>query len=235
MSSKKRVFTIYGIFAILIIGIFIFLFNHTTKIVLLDVEGYTPIKNDPLAREFAPSIIAQAEEDEPIGLYYRAAKDEFGNTYIAYHFLWEKEVNNNKGIKPFLNRILYTGGLKLQSKIFGKGDIEVIEVKLNANDEIVQVTYEIPEDYDENDFSVKHETIVKNDNISYPLKFKVASWNHLFEYVDGKNEISSDYKEYKLVPNYFADELWNEYEMVKEKEKISKKSRAHFEYERISY
>lgn len=192
------------------------------------VKGYTAINDNNLAKQFAPSfIIDKAEYEKPIALYYRMSKDAKGNTYIAYHPTWEKEVNNAEGLLPYINRVIYTGGLSLQRYIFGKGDIESIEVVLNSDKKISKLSFETAENYSDNAATVTHKKVTLTENLNTPLVFHVMSWNHLF--TQETNNRNSEVV--KLNPEYFSKKLWDEYEMIKDKKDIFKKNRAHFDYE----
>ena len=94
---------------------------------------------------------------------------------------------------------------------------------------IGQVEYETAEDYDPSKFGVKHKTILRKEQHKEPVVFKVMSWNHLFDYVGDNASNSSDY--IRITPVYFTQKLWEEYEMVKEKESFFSRSRAHKPYE----
>lgn len=230
--KKKLLITI--IIAIIFMAI-IFVVKIPTKHNSKDVEGYTPIRNDSLASEFTPEILNNKEFGEPLDMLYRAGKDKEGNTYIAYHILWKEEKNNTGGVLPFLNRTLYTGGLKLQQKMYGKCDIEVIEIKLDKDKNIVGVKYETASDYNPKEFSVKHEPIEVNKKLQAPIRFKVVSWNHLFDMVDSKQvQDDKNFNLIKLEPQYFSEADWQKYEMFKETETRVKKNRAHYIYERES-
>lgn len=231
-QSSKRLKIILSFFITFIICFILYL-SMPTKIHTLDIGTFTPIRNDELAKKFTPSIFTSSKDDIPKNIFYRAAIDNTGNTHIAYHILWDKEVNNSSGILPLLNRCLYTGGLKIQEKIFGKGDIEVIEVILDKHGHPTKLSYETAKDYDPTAFSVTHETIVKATNSQIPLNFEVVSWNHMFHHIEDSTELENLVKTH-LQPEYFEDELWMEYEIFKEKERIFNKSRAHYIYERKS-
>lgn len=208
-------------------GLFYFL-NSTTKINSMDVPGYIPRKFDEFAKMYAPKLISSSY-GEPIALYYRASEDDLKNIHITYHFVWEKEENASSGVKPFFSRNIYTGGLKIQKMMFGKGDIEIVSLVVNPPGKIISAEYETAENYSDADFSVKHKTIELKEELKNPLLFKVVSWNHLFELVkDGAEESEG----LKLTPTYFNEKLWQEYEMVKVNETRLKKSRAHKIYER---
>jgi hypothetical protein len=194
------------------------------------IPGFTPIKDDEFAKKYAPLLEPGSEHGEPFGLYYRASKDEAGNTYITYHYFWEKEENTGSGIGPFFSRNIYTGGLKLQKSMFGKGDIELVSFVIDPAGKIQQVEYETAENYDPGKFGVKHKHIERKEIHKEPILFKVISWNHLFNFV--QDNASNSVNPIRLTPIYFNQALWEEYGMVKEKESFFSRSRAHKPYER---
>lgn len=207
----------------------------TDKFISLDtIPNFTPIKDDELAKRYAPLLISRSEHGDPFGLYYRASKDVEGNTYITYHYFWEKEENAfGTGVGPFFSRNIYTGGLKLQKTMFGKGDIELVSFIIDPSGKIQHVEYETAENYDPNKFGVKHKHIERNGFHKEPLLFKVMSWNHLFNYVqDNASNANNSTNVIRLTPVYFNEKLWQEFEIVKEKESFFSRSRAYKEYEK---
>ncbi|MEM7180709.1 MAG: hypothetical protein AAF518_07340 [Spirochaetota bacterium] len=193
-----------------------------------DVPGFSPIRDDSFAEKYRPFLLLADKEIPPEKLLYRASKDAQGNIHLAYHFVWAKEENTHSGFYPFLSRNLYTGGLSLQKVLFGKEDVELISLVMSPTREILQVTYEIPENYSPSDFSVKHRTVTEKDNLSFPLVFQVISWNHLVKRIPSpaKKQLFS------LPVRYFDRELWREYSMVKDSESTFNRHRAHRLYER---
>lgn len=228
----KRGLKIVILVLILITTAVIIVLNIPIKQFSNEVGDFLVIRDDEIAKKYAPIVLTTNEYGQATNLYYRAAKDKEGNVYIAYHFLWTTEANKTKGLKPFLNRYLYTGGLSLQRFMYGKGDIEVIEIKLDNKGKVERITFETPENYDPYAFSVKHKKVVLEGDIEQNPKFKVASWNHLFYYVHDDKKIEGNFIENKLEPSYFEENLWNEYKMFKDKETILRKNRDHYEYER---
>ena len=222
------------IFFLFIISFFLFSCSETEKpehYISADVvENFYPIKDDTLAEKYAPLLEAGSKYGDPYALYYRASIDNEENRHITYHYAWEKEENSGSGIGPFLSRNIYTGGLKLQKVLFGKGDVELVSFIIDPSGKIVQVEYETAENYDPKKFAVTHLHIVRDEFHQEPVLFKVISWNHLFNYV--KDNASHSENTIKLKPQYFTEKLWREYEMVKEKETFFSRSRAHKEYER---
>ncbi len=188
-----------------------------------------PIKDQALAEKFIPQIIDENNSGLPYQVLYRAGKDNADNIYLAYHFIWKNEHNDNSGLLPLLNRLIYTGGLSLQKVMFGKNDIEVIMLKINSKDEICSLIYETAESYNPQDFSVKHKTIEICATIEPPVCLKVISWNHLFTYLP---DYSNNTQSTKIPLLYFSQFLWNDFTMLKKTETMLKKSRAHFAWER---
>lgn len=209
--------------ALLILAGFTWFLMRTTRTNSLDAPGFEPLRNDALAAKHAPMISSPAEFGQPEALYYRAATSN-GKLYITYHFVWPGESNPAPGFLPWLNRNLYTGGLRMQKTMFGKGDVEMISLVLDSNGNVDEVIYETAENHDPSDFGVKHSTV--RTVAEPPLVFRVVSWNHLFLLEKGAPV------EGQLRPEYFSASLWDEYEMVKENESILKRSRAHQPYER---
>lgn len=207
-----------------VLGALTFFLLRTTKENSLEAPGFTPVRDDAAAARYAPSIMAGSSYGDPIALYYRAAHSE-GKLFITYHYLWEKEENPHPGFLPFLNRILYTGGLGLQKTMFGPGDLEKVSVVVK--DGLVETAgFETAEGYNPAGFGVAHKPVVVS---AMPSALRVMSWNHLFEAAPvaaGQTVL--------LKPEYFTEEKWNYYEMVKLKESFLSRSRAHEPYERIA-
>jgi len=81
-----------------------------------------------------------------------------------------------------LSRILYTGGLSLQGLMFGPGDIEAVALAIDpVGWKVVEIDYETAADYNPSAFSVKHKAVSLTGSFALPIRFKVISWNHLFE------------------------------------------------------
>lgn len=196
-----------------------------------DAPGFTPIRNDKLAMSHTP-ILFTASSDAPTDLYYRAARDAAGRIHITYHYVWPGEQNETASVGAFLSRTIYTGGLRLQRTMFGKGDIEMISLIIDKNDVVREIVYETAENYDPKAFGVKHRTITISELKAIPV-FRVMSWNHLFQVAGDKTTTASETK-VNLSPQYFTTEKWDEYEMWKPTETTLKKSRAHRLYERRS-
>lgn len=233
---KKVILIISVIFMISLIIIL----NVPIKWEQTEFSNFQPLKVEGIAKKFAPVFYVENEDfKKPVKLYYRASKDEYDNIYIAYHPVWKEEINNEKGLIPMLNRIIYTGGLGIQEIMFGKGDVESIEIVIDKNSKVKQIVYETVDQYNPKQFSVKHKKIsVTDPNIKNTAVFKVISWNHLFKFLgEADGTLNEEYKSEKnkfckLVPQYFTEDLWKEYEMTKRYETLIKRNRAHFEYEK---
>jgi len=194
--------------------------------------GYKPIRDDMLASRYLPDFDCPPEFGPILAVYYRAARDESGNLYIAYHPVWAGERNDTKALGPFLSRWFYTGGISLQRAMFGIGDIESIGLTINPeNKEITKVEYETAANYNPVNFSVKHLNVDKEGLFKSPLHFMVISWNHLFSFEEAPP--SSSGKRNDNAPlSYFSSELWAKYAMWKNPETLLRKDRAHFTWER---
>jgi hypothetical protein len=216
------------------IGI-LFLSLRTTKINDMNPGGFTPLSHDELAKKHVPRVLASSVEELPVQLFYRACmENSSGNIFIFYHFFWEKEENKTSGFFPFLSRSLYTGGLGLQKIIFGVGDIELVVIELNSKGDILGVEYETGENYAPGHFSVKHKTMRLSKNLEPPFYFRVATWNHLFDFIPHRDKETEVLETVLIEPKYFSDDEWKKYTMVKEKETFFKRSRAHKPCERLS-
>lgn len=196
-------------------------------------KTYKAIRNDKLAQKYSPQFIPLSNYDKPFTIYYRCAIDEKGNTYLAYHPTWTKEENSTSGLLPWLNRNIYTGGLKLQKILYGPGDIEAIAITIAPSGKIIFIQYERGANYNPKNFSVKHESIKLNGSFSTPIIFRITTWNHLFEFIE-KPSNDTAAKSLNFKPEYFTTERWNYYQMIKIKENALSKNRAVFEWELIS-
>lgn len=233
MKSTRKYFIIS--FFIVLIAILAAYLNTTVHELEEGVGDYTPLRDDDAARRFAPALSSNDDFGFPVKCYYRAARDRDGNLHLAYHPVWTHERNNSGGFMPFLSRILYTGGLSIQRFMFGRGDVEVLSMTINPAGKIIGIEYERPKNYNPATFTVAHETVRLRKEFIHPPVFAVVSWNHLFE-IDRENTASqnSEKKLWRCNPEYFTDELWNEYTMVRLKETRLRKSRAHLPWERVS-
>ncbi len=213
--------------ALVVIAAGLYWFTHrATSVNSTDAPGFKPLRDDALAQKYRPYLLA-SEFGKPQALYYRASRSG-EKLYITYHYVWDREVNNAEGWKPWLSRNLYTGGLALQRTMFGKGDIEMVSLVINGEGKVESVVYETALGHSPSDFSVKHETI-RTARPATPLVFKVISWNHLFLLQEKPPDPSAWLD---LDVEYFTQPLWEEYEMFKEKETVLKRNRAHEIYER---
>ena len=208
------------------------LLNRTTQVNSMEVPEFTPFQDDLMAKKYAPQVLSSEQYSNPVALLYRASRHDTGSTHITYHFVWDKEENTGSGWKPFLNRWIYTGGLGLQRTMFGKGDIERVSLVINQSGGVTQVNFETAENYSDSDFGVRHKTVVLEGTFKIPFLFEVVSWNHLFKWVDKERSTTLKAAPVVLTPSYFTQALWQEFEMVKAKEKPLSKSRAHQLYER---
>ncbi len=204
--------------------------NATVHVLEAQAAGFIPVRDDHSARRFAPTLLSNHDFGFPHACYYRAARDREGNLHLAYHPVWEYERNNAGGLMPFLSRIFYTGGLSIQRFMFGKGDVEVISAIISPEGKIIALEYESPKNYNPSTFIVEHETRKLQKTLDRLPRFRVASWNHLFEIADDESNATS----WTCNPEYFTDRLWNEYTMVRLKETRIQKSRAHKPWERVS-
>ncbi|MGL4368592.1 MAG: hypothetical protein ACRCUT_02820 [Spirochaetota bacterium] len=209
---------------------FLFAFLICAGAVFAAEPIFTPLRDDALAQEYAPYIINDDGYGSLLGIYYRAASDSDGNIWLAFHPIWPYERNTASGCSPWLSRSLYTGGIALQRTMFGPGDIEVLVVKLDKNRKPVLVQYETAENYDASAFSVKHKTVTIDQDLSFPLYFRVISWNHLFDLSDAAFS-GKGFSLIRSAPVYFSAEDWTCYGMTKEKTGALSKNRAHRAWE----
>ncbi|MCB1314802.1 MAG: hypothetical protein KDK27_02555 [Leptospiraceae bacterium] len=232
MKHKKIIVWSVGL-VLAIVGIGLYL-NQTVSVTETVIDGYEPIRDDALARRYAPELLIGPEYTPPEALYYRASRDTSNHIHIAYHYVWPYERNDADGWLPWLNRMVYTGGLGIQGTMFGKGDVEVIALEIDADGELRVVQYETADNYHPSDFSVQHKTVrMQAGEFEEPLIFEVISWNHLFDYrYAGDLDPETENQFIKLKPEYFTPELWAEYSMVKAEETRISRNRAHLEFER---
>ncbi len=220
---------------IILIGFLAPYLNTTVNMLEETIPGFTPARDDDAARRFAPSLISNDDFGFPHACLYRAARDGKGNLHLAYHPVWEYERNNAGGLMPFLSRILYTGGLSIQRFMFGKGDVEVISAIISSQGKIISIEFERPKDYNPATFTVAHQTVRLQETFNQMPVFRVSSWNHLFEIEQGDgNAAKENEKLWRCNPEYFTEDLWNQYTMVRLKETRLRKSRAHLPWERAA-
>ncbi|HRP68021.1 MAG TPA: hypothetical protein PLY93_00615, partial [Turneriella sp.] len=143
------------------------------------------------------------------------------------HPYFEDEMNPHKGFGATMSRIIYTGGLRLKDFIFGKADLELIEVVLDKNLTPLELSWEGVENYQPKNFGVKHKNQTEK-NAKPPYCFSVITWNHMVARTDASACMAAP----RLTPQYFAEEAWQEFRMVKKTEAILRRNRAHRAYER---
>jgi len=187
-------------------------------------------KDQALAEKYCP-VIVQADriKPEPSHIYYRMARDE-SRIFIAYHVAWPYEKDETRGWVAAWNKMFYTGGLKLQKKIFGPEDIEVVELVVDRQTgKITRIRYESAE-LAQKGKKVKQNHIGKEaDGAEPPVYFETITWNHMFtltskDHLDGK-------KLFRLAPEYFTAEQWDYYKMSKKHQTLLSQDRAYFNWE----
>jgi len=189
------------------------------------------MENQELAEKYCP-VIVQGEgiKPEPEAIFYRMAEED-GHILIAYHIVWAYEKDSGRGFWKVWNRLFYTGGLHLQKVIFGPGDVEAIELKIDKKSgRIIRIRYETARVRKSG--KIKHiPLVVEQDQIppALPLYFEVISWNHLFKLIDPGQ--AKGKKIYQLKPKYFTDQLWEHYRMTKKHQGPLSQDRAHFGWE----
>lgn len=218
----------YHVLVVVAFFSFAFYLNFPIHYNDFDIPLFHPIEDASLADMYKPILVKGSQYGDPVKLYYRASKDPAGNLYIAYHFFWEKEENLASGFMPFLSRWLYTGGLSIQKFMFGPADIEAVFLTISPDGKPLTVEYETAGNYKDTNFSVEHRKALRVAPLPKTLIFKTISWNHLFVLED--KPLSE--KLLNLPVEYFTQNLWEKYSMVKKTEKRIRRSRAHKEYER---
>ena len=195
--------------------------------------GYLPFRDDALAARYRPVFDCPEDYGPILVVYYRAAREASGLIHIAYHPVWARERNGAPGLKPFLSRALYTGGLSLQRAMFGKGDIEAVALTIDpASGSVLEIRYETARAYSPSDFSVSHEMVVESHPPAGRPRFSVVSWNHLFRLEGVADETKATAERARL--EYFSGKLWRDYGMWKNPETLLRKDRAHFVWERAA-
>ncbi|MBV6492488.1 MAG: hypothetical protein LDLANPLL_00482 [Turneriella sp.] len=190
---------------------------------------FTVLRDDVLAAKYAPRILPHATYGAPTRLFYRMGKNSENRVFIAYHPFFEDEINPHSGFGATINRLVYTGGLRLKDFIFGAADIELIEVILDKNLYPKKIAWEGAENYQPKNFGVKHKPEAK-DNPTVPFCFAITTWNHMFKNMDS----SACSNTQPLKVEYFSTPLWEKYSMTKETEAILRRNRAHRIYERVA-
>ncbi|MBL8032920.1 MAG: hypothetical protein JNJ69_04420 [Leptospiraceae bacterium] len=214
---------------LIIAGVVTFWVLRPIKETDFSTPGFTPVRDDALAQNLAPIIIGDEKYGSPTRLLYRMARSATGDTYIAYHPFYPDEENPHSGFGALMSRLIYTGGLHLKDIMFGRADIELIEVVVGKAGKPELLAYEDAENYNPRAFSVKHlPKSVKNP--VQPFCFSTPTWNHMFALADAK--LCTGKKPLKA--EYFTEAEWNQYRMVKKTEAILRRNRMHRVYERVS-
>jgi hypothetical protein len=198
--------------------------------------GLESFRDDALAQRYAPVIVQDDSiPARPERLLYRMARGENENDgkiiKIAYHVVWPFEKDNRKGFYSWWTRVTYTGGLNFQGIIYGPGDVEGIELTVDAETgKIIKVLYETA-DWDEKGRVIHVHVERAGEEIpSDPhLVFQVISWNHMFDLIS-ESELKEEPK-YELASEYFSEKDWRYYRMTKKRQTPLKRDRAHFEWE----
>ena len=191
------------------------------------LEGFTPMRDDALATRFAPVIRPHVLYGKPERLLYRMGKSATGEISIAYHPLYSDERNPHSGFGAAMSRAIYTGGLRIKDIMFGPADIELIEIVLDLNRTAVKIAYEDADRYNPKSFSVRHlpRSFI---NPPRPFCFATVSWNHMFALEPPARCSQRD----ALTPEYFSEEAWQHYKMIKKTEAMLRRNRRHRPYER---
>ena len=208
---KKIFFTIESVVLLLLPGLWV---------VPSAAGGACELAPGPLREavmRFAPVIVQRPEiPAAPEAMLYRAATSGDGRLLlIAYHVVWPYEQDPRPGFWPAVTRAVYTGGLRLQSVIYGPGDVEVIELEVDLETmKLLRVSYETA-DYDARGGVIHVQVVKEGDKLpdQLPLYFEVVSWNHLFELRE--RPPAPDQPVHRLEPRPFTEELWVYYRMSK--------------------
>lgn len=184
-------------------------------------EGWTPLRDDGLARAHLPGLRSRADYGSPVATFYRAARAADGSVYIGYHFVWDGEANPAPGLGPALSRAIYTGGLSLQRLMFGKGDVELIVVELGPDGAARAYAFEEALDYDPASFSVTHAPARHTLAPGERAVLEVMSWNHLFRALPEGSAVDA------ATPlSYFEADDWKAYGMHKARPTFLRRDRA---------
>lgn len=218
----------FGTIAI-ILGVAAFWVLRPVRDTDFSTGGFIPIRDNALAARFAPVILRHELYGAPSRLLYRMAQNPAGEIHIAYHPFYATEENPHEGFGASLNRLIYTGAYGLKNRIFGPADIELIEVILDATGKPRLIVFEDVKDYNPKNFSVQHYA-VSIQNPLPPFCFEIKSWNHLVALKPAADCQSA----HPLVPEYFSEEEWLKFRMVKKSEAILRRNRAHRQYERVA-
>lgn len=185
------------------------------------LEGWEPLRDDALARAHLPGLRSPAAYGSPIAVKYRAARRPDGSVFIGYHFIWEREENPASGLGPALSRALYTGGLSLQRYMFGKGDVELVVVELEADGRARAFSYEEAAGYDPSSFAVTHAPARRELAPGERALLEIMSWNHLFRALPTGSPVDTD-----PPLSYFEEESWRAYGMHKARPSFLRRDRA---------
>lgn len=184
-------------------------------------EGWTPLRDDALARAHLPGLRVQSEYGAPVAVFYRAARTPDGSTFLAYHFVWEREENPAPGLGAAVSRAIYTGGLSLQRLMFGKGDVELLVIELEPDGTARACSYEEAQGYDPASFSVTHAPARRALALGERALLEVMSWNHLFRALPAGASVDAD-----PPLSYFEEEAWQAYGMHKARPTFLRRDRA---------
>jgi hypothetical protein len=193
----------------------------------------TPIADfryDALAEKYCPVIVqGKGIEPPPSHIYYRMGQDD-GRILIAYHVAWPFEKDETKGVAAAWNKMFYTGGLKLQRKIFGPEDIEVIEFVIDKKSgQVIRLRYETATVSKEGD-QVKQNHLNKEETrANPPVYLETITWNHMFG-ASGPDQVAGK-QVYKLKPEYFTQDRWDYYQMSKKRQSLLSQDRAYYDWE----
>ncbi len=192
-----------------------------------------PSRAAETARRHAPVFVQSEEIPATLErvLYRTATTDDGRSLLAAYHPVWDFEQDPRPGMGPALTRAFYTGGLKLQRVIYGKGDVEVVEMEIDLEtDRVVRLYYETA-DYDQAGNVIHVDVNLADEKIPdvERLRFEVVSWNHMLDLM-GPGE-DRDGRVYDLDPEPFTEKLWKEYRMTKKVRTPLSMDRRHPEWE----
>ena len=190
----------------------------------------THFQDQALAEKFCP-IIVQGDniKPDPWQIYYRMAQDD-SRIFIAYHVAWAYEKDETTGLLAAVNKVFYTGGLKLQKKIFGPEDIEVIEFVIDKKSgKIARIRYESATVEKVGEKVKQNHQGKEVKNAEPPTYFETITWNHMFNMLS-PGQINGK-KVFKLKPEYFTQERWDYYKMSKKHKNLLSQDRAHYNWE----
>ena len=191
------------------------------------------LQDDTLARKYCPVIVQDKDiEPEVSHIYYRMGEDE-SRILIAYHVTWPYEKDESKGIAGAWDKLFYTGGLKLQKKIFGPEDNEVIELAIDKKTgNIIRLRYESAQ-VSKTEKKVKQNHMgTEETSAELPLYFETITWNHMFAHI--KPDQVSGKQVYKIAPEYFTQERWGYYQMSKKHQTLLSQDRAYYNWELLA-